>query len=167
MIRIARCAALIWSPVRSQNGCKGFSTVKVDPAHPWAASHIARISAGAAQQAQAPHRFSAAPWPAQALPAVKTDDTSTRKRDTVFVDRLRVRAVGGNGGSGAVSLWRSAAKGVWLSVEDCVCWQMILKLGHAEASRPNIGATCNNHILRRKQARTYRRTAAAAVTAAR
>ena len=34
------------------------------------------------------------------------------RRDSVFVDRLRVRAVGGHGGSGAVSTWGSRAKGV-------------------------------------------------------
>jgi hypothetical protein len=36
---------------------------------------------------------------------------SAPKRDSVFVDRLRVRAVGGHGGSGAVSTWGSRAKG--------------------------------------------------------
>lgn len=50
----------------------------------------------------------------QTLPATAFADAeaaASPKRDTIFVDRLRVRAVGGHGGSGAVSVWGSRAKG--------------------------------------------------------
>lgn len=90
-------AAPIWTLLRSciavshSTGLFGFRTT---------ASDVRTLSSSAAALQPL-----SAPAFADATAAV------TPKRDTVFVDRLRVRAVGGHGGTGAVSIWGSRAKG--------------------------------------------------------
>ncbi len=48
---------------------------------------------------------------AAAVSPLTTAEAPTSRQDVTFVDRLRVRATGGRGGRGCVSLWKSSAKG--------------------------------------------------------
>lgn len=77
------------------------------------------LGLGIAPKAQGPTIWdaAAATWhscaPLLGAPGAGDPSPEEQRPDKTYVDRLKVTVRAGNGGSGCVSFWRSAAKGEW------------------------------------------------------